>query len=277
METAGDLVRAPAMAPPRSAGLRLLALVGQVLPPALVLLGLAIFWEVAVVVRDISPIILPRPSAILMRLVTQPERFFIQNGLVTFAEAIAGFIAGSSVALVMAAIMARSRLIERALFPLAILLKATPIVVIAPLLVIWMGHGPMPKIVMAGLICYFPVLVNTIIGLRSVNPTTLEFFESVAASELEVFWRLRVPHAFPYVLSAFKTAVSLSVIGAVVAEWAGAVAGLGRLIFIQASMLDQVSVFAGIFVLALMGITLTASVNWLEKRLLFWHESSLVE
>jgi NitT/TauT family transport system permease protein len=121
------------------------------------------------------------------------------------------------------------------------------------------------------------VLVNTIIGLRSVNPTALEFMESVAASELEIFWRLRVPHAFPYVLSAFKTSVSLAVIGAVVAEWAGAVAGLGRLIFIQSSMLDQVSVFAGIFVLALMGIALTASVNWLEKRLLFWHESSLVE
>jgi NitT/TauT family transport system permease protein len=277
METATDLVRTPAAAAPRPASQRLRALASQVLPPAVVLIGLAVLWEVAVIVRDISPIILPRPSAIIARLVTQPHRFFIENGLITFGEAVAGFIAGSAVALVMAAIMGRSRLIERALFPLAILVKATPIVVIAPLLVVWMGYGPLPKVVMAGLICYFPVLVNTIIGLRSVNPTSLEFFESVAASEMEIFWRLRVPHSFPYVLSAFKTAVSLAVIGAVVAEWAGAGVGLGRLIFIQASRLDQTSVFAGIFVLALMGISLTATVNWLEKRLLFWHESSLVD
>jgi NitT/TauT family transport system permease protein len=111
------------------------------------------------------------------------------------------------------------------------------------------------------------------VGLRSVNPTSLEFLASVSASELEVFWRLRAPHALPYVLSAFKTSVSLAVIGAVVAEWAGAGEGLGRVVFTSAANLQQESVFAAVVVLAGMGILLTALVSWLEKRLLFWHES----
>jgi NitT/TauT family transport system permease protein len=246
-----------------------------VLPPVLFLLALTIAWEVIVDVRHISKIILPRPSAIFLRLYQEPAYFFIDNGLITLYEAVAGFVIGAVVAIILAAIMARSRLIERTLFPLAIVVKATPIVVIAPLLVIWMGYSPGPKVVMASLICFFPILVNTIIGLRSVNPTALEFFQSVAASETEIFLRLRVPHSLPYVLSSFKTAASLSVIGAVVAEWAGAGQGLGRVVFLKAANLDQVAVFAGVFVLSGMGVLLTVIVGWFEKRLLYWHESVL--
>lgn len=247
-----------------------------VLPPTILLVGLAVLWELIVIVRNISPIILPKPSAIALRLLQEPGYYFIDNGLLTFYEAIAGFFVGGVVAILLAAVLARSRLMERSIFPLVVLVKATPIVVIAPLLIIWMGYGPGPKVVMAALLCFFPILVNTIIGLRSVNPTALEFLESVSASEWEVFWRLRVPHALPYVLSAFKTSVSLAVIGAVVAEWAGAGQGLGRVVFMAAANLDEVSVFASVFVLAVMGILLTAVVTWLERRLLYWHESVIV-
>lgn len=247
-----------------------------VLPPTLLLVGLAVVWEVVVIVRDISPIILPKPSAIALRLIEDPKYYFIDNGLITFYEAIVGFLLGAVIAILLAAVLARSRLLERSVFPLVVLVKATPIVVIAPLLIIWMGYGQGPKIVMAALLCFFPILVNTIIGLRSVNPTALEFLESVSASEWEVFWRLRVPHALPYVLSAFKTSVSLAVIGAVVAEWAGAGQGLGRVVFMAAANLDEVSVFASVFVLAGMGILLTAIVTWLERRLLYWHESVIL-
>jgi ABC-type nitrate/sulfonate/bicarbonate transport system permease component len=247
-----------------------------VLPPAVFLLSLTLAWELIVEIQHISPIILPKPSAILMRLWEEPSYFFIENGLVTFYEAVTGFVGGAIVAIVLAAVMARSRLFERSVFPLVVLIKATPIVVIAPLLIIWMGYSATPKIVMAALLCFFPILVNTIIGLRSVNPTALEFMESVAASEWEIFSRLRVPHALPYVLSAFKTSVSLAVIGAVVAEWAGAGEGLGRVVFTQAANLDEVAVFASVFVLAGMGILLTAIVTWFEKRLLYWHESVIL-
>ena len=247
-----------------------------VVPPALVLFSFAAAWEAIVIARDIPKFVIPRPSAIVARLLEQPGYFFIEHGLVTFVEALAGFALGAITAIVLAAVMARSRLIERSFFPLALLIKATPIVVIAPLLVIWFGYSLTGKIIMAALICFFPILVNTIVGLRSVDPTSLEFLESVSASEWEVFTRLRAPHALPYVLAAFKVSISLAVIGAVVAEWAGASQGLGRVIILAGARFDQTTVFAGVLVLAIMGIGLTAVVSWLEKRLLYWHESVLV-
>ncbi|MCZ7573603.1 MAG: ABC transporter permease [Ardenticatenaceae bacterium] len=255
---------------------RLQATTGRSLLPVLLLLLLVILWEVIVKVRGISVIILPAPSVVFQRLLEEPGYFFIENGLITLYEAVAGFALGAAVAIALASVMVHSSLVERTAFPLAVLVKATPIVVIAPLLVIWFGYGPMPKIIMASLICFFPILVNTIVGLRSVDATSLEFFHSLAASKWEIFRQLRIPHSLPYVLASFKTAASLSVIGAVVAEWAGAGRGLGRVVFIKAANLDQAAVFAGVFVLAAMGILLTAIVGWLEKRLLYWHESVLV-
>jgi ABC-type nitrate/sulfonate/bicarbonate transport system permease component len=277
MEQATELVKTPALTGSRRwrSGARALAEV--VLPPVITFALLLGTWEVIVVVREVSPIILPRPSVILTRLVKDYEYFFLENGMVTFKEALLGFGLGALVALVAAAVMARFRWVERSFLPLVVLIKATPIVVIAPLLIVWWGYGEIPKVILAALLCFFPILVNTIIGLRSVSPTSLELFESLAASEWETFTRLRVPHALPYVISAFKTAVSLAVIGAVVAEWAGAGAGLGRVVFLKAAQLDQAAVFASVFVLAAMGISLTWLVNWLEKRLLFWHESAIVD
>jgi NitT/TauT family transport system permease protein len=276
MEQTTELIQAPVLTLSQRLRLQVRTVVEVVLPPVAFLLALGVAWEVIVVVRHISKIILPRPSAIFLRLYQERGYFFIENGLITFYEALTGFVIAAVVAIALAAVMARSRLFERMVFPLAIVVKATPIVVIAPLLVIWMGYSTGPKIVMAALLCFFPILVNTITGLRSVNPTALEFFQSLAASEGEIFVHLRTPHALPYVLAAFKTATSLSVIGAVVAEWAGAGQGLGRVVFLKAASLDQTAVLAGVFVLALMGILMTAAVNWLEKRLLYWHESVIV-
>jgi NitT/TauT family transport system permease protein len=276
MKQPAEPIQAPVITSPRRWRTQAQSLAKTVLPPAVFLLALTIAWEVIVDVRGISPIILPKPSAIFLRLYDEPEYFFISNGLVTFYEAVAGFVLGASLAIVLGAVMARSRLIEGTVFPLVVLIKATPIVVIAPLLIIWMGYSTPPKIVLAALLCFFPILVNTIIGLRSISSTSLEFFQSVAASEREIFLGLRAPHSLPYVLSAFKTSVSLAVIGAVVAEWAGAGEGLGRVVFTKAATLDQVAVFAAVFVLAGMGILLTAIVSWIERRLLFWHESAIL-
>lgn len=251
-------------------------LLETVVPPALLFLTIVVIWEVVVIVQNISPIILPKPSAVLMRLVQDPGYFFVENGLITFYEAVVGFLVGAVVGIFLAALLARSRVLERSVFPLVVLVKATPIVVVAPLLIIWMGYGAAPKIVMAALLCFFPILVNTIIGLRSVNLTALEFMESVSASEWEIFQFLRVPTALPYVLSGLKTSASLAVIGAVVAEWAGAGEGLGRVVFTSAANLDETAVFAAVFVLAGMGILLTVIIGWLEKRLLYWHESAIL-
>ncbi len=276
MEQATEFIQTPAISASRRMRMRLRTFAEVVLPPT-IFFGLVItFWQVYVTVKEIPTIIMPKPSEILARLLEDPHYFFIENGMVTFTEALSGFLIGSIAAIFLAVFLARSRALERSIFPLAVVIRATPLIVIAPLLIIWFGYSIYPKIIMAALLCFFPVLVNTIIGLRSVSPTSLEFFHSVAASEWEILIKLRAPHSLPYVLSAFKTAVTLSVIGAVVAEWSGAGEGLGRLIFWQAALLNQPSVFAAIVVLALMGVSLTLIVAWLEKILLFWHESSLV-
>lgn len=247
-----------------------------VLPPLVVITTILVLWEIYISVRHIPLYIFPPPSAIFKELLDRPEYFFVENGALTFSEAVAGFLLGATAAILIAAVMARSRFIERAFFPLALIVKATPLVVIAPLLIIWFGYGLTSKVIMAALLCFFPILVNTIVGLRSVNPNALEFFESVSASEWETFTKLRVPSSLPYVLAGFKISISLAVIGAIVAEWAGASVGLGRAILLSSNDFNQPAVFAGVLVLALMGIGLTAVVTWLEKRFLYWHESEIV-
>lgn len=273
MEYTPEVVEATELTQAQRARIKFGSLMEIVLPPLIFFVLLISAWEIYVTVREIPEIIMPRPSSILGRLFEDPGYFFIENGLLTFSEALLGFTVGAVAALLVAAVMARSVALERSIFPLAVIVKATPLIVIAPLLIIWFGYTIYPKVIMAALLCFFPILVNTIIGLRSVDPTSLEFFHSVAASEWEIMRRLRVPHSMPYVLSGFKTAVSLAVIGAVIAEWSGAGEGLGRVIYIQAAHLDQKSVFAGIVVLAIMGILLTGVVTLLERTLLFWHES----
>jgi NitT/TauT family transport system permease protein len=169
--------------------------------------------------------------------------------------------------------MAHSRLVERTLFPIAILIKVTPIVAIAPLLAIWFGFGLAPRIVIAALISFFPILVNTIIGLRSTNPDALAFLASIHASPLEVFLKLRLPSSLPYLFAALKVSMPLALIGAVVAEWFSADEGLGLVIFASNAQLDTPTLFAAVTVLAAMGVILNLALSLAERAVLFWHES----
>ena len=247
---------------------------GYLVPPALALALLAIAWELWIRVADTPVYILPAPSAILRRLFGDLG-YFASEGFVTLYEAMAGFGVGCAVALAAAILMAHSRFVEKSLFPLAILVKVTPIVAIAPLLVIWFGFGPVPKVFIAALLTFYPVLVNAVVGFRSVNPGALDFVRSLHASPWETFWLLRVPSSLPYLFAAFRIAVPLSVIGAVVAEWFSAEAGLGSVIIVAHYNLDMPTLFSAIITLAVIGIGLTVLTSAIERRLLFWHESSL--
>ena len=171
--------------------------------------------------------------------------------------------------------MAHSRVLERSLFPLAVLVKVTPIVAVAPLLVIWLGFGSLPIALIAALITFFPVLVNAMSGLRSVNPGALDFFHSLHASRKEIFFRLRVPSSLPYLFAAFRIAIPLSVIGAVVGEYFSANRGLGSVVIVAHNNLDMPTLFSAILSLAFIGISLTIATPYLERRVLFWHESSI--
>jgi NitT/TauT family transport system permease protein len=218
--------------------------------------------------------IVPLPSAVLAKTI---EAFPIlaPEALITLAEAIGGLLLASFVALAAAVLMTSARWAETVMFPLAVAVKVTPMVAIAPLLVLWLGFGPEPKVIVAALISFFPILSNGLTGFRSVNPRAYEFLRSLDASPREIFLYLRLPHALPQLFSAYKVATSLSIVGAVVAEWVGADRGLGHVIILASSNLDMTTLASAVLMLAAIGIGLYLLVDRLERRLLFWHESVL--
>ncbi len=254
---------------------RALVAAGRDLLPPLVALSLAAaVWEAWVRLRDVPDYLVPAPSAIAARLAEDPT-FFVRQGSITLYGALAGFGLGAAIAIALAVLMAHSRFLERSLFPLAIMVKVTPIIAIAPLLAIWFGFGLMPKLFITALIVFFPVMVNAVVGFRSVNPWALELLHSLAASPWEVFLKLRLPSSLPYLFAAFKVSIPLSVIGAVVAEWFSGQDGLGRVIQVSNSNLDMPTAFGAIVSLAVMGIGLYLITSFLERRLLSWHESTI--
>jgi NitT/TauT family transport system permease protein len=244
-----------------------------VLPAALGIAVALSAWEAWVKLRHVKPYLVPAPTSVAQRLYEDPT-LFVGEGLKTLEGAMLGFALGALVAVALATLMAQSRLLERALFPLAILVKVTPIVAIAPLLTIWFGFGLMPKVFIAALIVFFPIMVNALVGFRSVNPNALALLESLAASRSEVFLRLRLPSSLPYLFAAFRVSIPLSVIGAVVAEWFSGDRGLGRIIYVANNNLDMATAFAGVFMLAILGVGLFLVTSAIERRVLFWHEST---
>lgn len=243
-----------------------------VLPPAVAFAIVIAFWEAYVAWRDVSILVVPAPSDIWTRFWDEPGTYW-REGWWTFYEASLGLLAGSSVAILLAVVMAHSRLLERALFPLAIVVKVTPLVAIAPVLIIAIGFGTTPKIILAAILCFFPMLVNAMTGFRDVNPGSLDFMRSLNASPWSVFWKLRVPSATPYLLSALRITFPLALIGAVVAEWFTGNRGLGYVVYTAWLNLRTPSLFAAIAVLAMIGIAINIGLSLLERRLLFWHES----
>ena len=250
-----------------------MAWLGYVLPPFVALAVVGVIWEAWTRFADVPTYLVPAPSVVADRLVGDIG-FFVGEGMVTLAEALAGFALGTAVALVGAALMTHSRFIERSLLPLAILVKVTPVVAVAPLFIIWFGFGPIPKVLIVSLITFFPVLVNGVTGFRSVDGGAMDFMRSIRASRREVFLKLRAPSAMPYLFSAFRVSIPLSVIGAVIGEWFSANRGLGSVIVVAHANLDMPTLFSAIFTLSVMGIGLTILLSVVEKRALFWHESS---
>ena len=247
---------------------------GYLVPPAVALVVVGVAWELWTRLGDVPEYIVPAPSVILERLFGDIP-FFANHGATTLWEAMAGFGLGFAVAFAGATLMAHSRLMERSLFPLAVLVKVTPIVAVAPLFVIWFGFGWSPRVLIAALISFFPVLVNAMTGLRSVNPGALDFFQSLHASRREIFLKLRVPSSLPYLFAAFRISIPLSVIGAVVAEWFSGDTGLGSVTIVAYHNLDMPTMFSAILSLAFIGISLTLITSYVERRVLFWHESSI--
>lgn len=241
-------------------------------PPTVALILLVIAWEFWVREREIAEYLVPRPSAVFDALRDDPGRY-ITAARESLTAALAGLVVASLGAFALAVLMAHSRLLERALYPPALMLKLTPIVAVYPLFAIWFGFGVGPKIAIAALITFFPMLVNALIGLRAVDPAALDFMHALDASRWRVLWSLRLPSSLPYVFAALRISVPLSLIGAVVAEFLSGSSGMGQLILIANGDFDTPALFGAIVVLATLGIVLTGIVAYIERRVLFWHES----
>ncbi|KTS11944.1 ABC transporter permease [Microbacterium testaceum] len=270
------LVDAPAT---RSSALsrRLRTILGPLHPfvwlPLLVTLAvLGVVWER---VAEAMPYLLP-PLAEVGETLVDDAGYYVANAAITLGEALAGLGIGFAAAFVVAVLVSELPVVRRAILPLAVVLNVTPIVAIAPALVVAFGFGPLPKIVIAALICFFPILINTATGLRSVPSPVMQVYRTINASRVEILVHLRVPSALPYVFAALRIVFPLSIIGAVVAELSasGAMGGLGTVISVASSMNQLAVVYASILVLAILGILLLGIVVLIERRALRWHAAS---
>jgi NitT/TauT family transport system permease protein len=189
---------------------------------------------------------------------------------VTSYEAVAGFLLAVAFAFVCGTLIAEVPVLRRVIMPYLVAVNAAPKIAFAPLLVVWFGFGSGSKIVMAALIAFFPVLVNTVAGLAGADPAKLKLMRSLAASSWTTFRKVKLPDSLPVIFAGLKTAIVFAVVGAVVGEFVGADAGLGHLIKQTDYQLDVALTFAIIVLLSLVGIILFYAVEWLERWVLFW-------
>jgi NitT/TauT family transport system permease protein len=245
-------------------------------PVLIPLATLAVFlglWQIGIPLFQVNPIILPQPTAIAQAAAANWQRLLTET-CVTMYESVAGFLIGCGIAYLLAIAFVHSKLIQEALYPYAIALKSTPLIAIAPLLVLWFGNGLSSKIVMAALVAFFPVLVNSVTGLGAVEPEALDLMRSLSASPLQILLKVRIPNSLPYLMASLKIASSLAVVGAVIGEFTGATRGIGFLINTSSYYLNTALMFAGVLIISLAGIVFFGLVAYVEKRLVFWTEQS---
>ncbi len=242
----------------------------RIVPPILVFSGLVVAWQLAVDLLQIPQYLIPSPYRIYLVLVTQdPSRLFYHIS-VTLEEILIGFAIGSILGILIGAAIAYSPLVERTVYPVAVAVKVTPIIAIAPLLVVWFGPHVLSKVVIVAMISFFFPVVNTALGLRSVDSTLIDLMKSISATEWQVFVKVKFPSALPYIFSALKVAITAAVIGAVVGEYVGSVSGLGYMILLAASYVDTPLMFSLIITLSILGVLLFAAVAGIEKMVIPW-------
>jgi putative hydroxymethylpyrimidine transport system permease protein len=245
------------------------------LAPGLVLLGLLGAWEAAArwdVLADalsIKPFLVPAPSEVAEALWKDRE-LLAENGWVTLQEILLGFLCALGVGIAFAVLLHLSPTLRRAFYPLIVASQTVPIVVVAPILVIWFGFGIGPKLAIIALICFFPITVNTLDGLRSVDPDAVKMMRTLDAGRVQIFRHLEAPTALPYAFSGAKVAVAVAVIGAVFGEWSGSSEGLGFLIQTENRGLETARIFAAVVVLSAIAISLFALLALLERRFVRW-------
>jgi len=230
-------------------------------------------WKGLTSLFHIPSFLLPPPEDVFFEYIS-----LLMNGLllkhtyVTLCETITGFLAGAAIGMLLGYPLAKSRKLERILSPYIVAAQTAPKIALAPLIVIWLGFGLSSKFFLVALIVFFPIFVNMITGMRSVDMNLLELMKSTGASKFDIFKKIEMPSSLPMLFAGFKTGITLAVIGAVVGEFVGANAGLGYLTIYAAGLMDTTQVFVAILQLTVLGIVLYALVSFIGKKLMPWHE-----
>ena len=244
-------------------------------PPFLVLVGLIAAWQLLASIGamadalSLEEYLVPSPSEIAESL-WQNRTLLAENAWVTLGEIVLGLLLAVAAGVSLAVLLDLSEPMRRALYPLIVGSQTIPVIVIAPILVVWFGYGVEPKLVLVALICFFPIAVNTADGLRSVDPEARKMMRTLDASRLQILRRVEAPTALPYFFSGMRIAAAIAPIGAVFGEWVGSDSGLGHLILQDNAQLETARMFAAAAVLAVIAVSLFAVLSIAERRVVDW-------
>jgi NitT/TauT family transport system permease protein len=240
--------------------------------PVILIALLIVLWQLAIVVFRIPPYLIPAPLAVVKQLVKQWPELIQQASFTTYAT-LGGFALSIAFGIPMALLIAYSRTVESFVYPLLVFSQSVPKVAIAPLFVVWFGFGIIPKVIAAFMLGFFPIVVSTVVGFKSVDRDMIDLARSMKASKLQIFRRISLPQALPSVFAGLKVSVTLAVVGAVVGEFVGSNSGIGYVLQIANGNFDLPLMFAALTILSLIGVLLFAAVDLVERFMIPWHAS----
>ena len=244
---------------------------GEIALSVFVFVGCVALWWGYIRYTSLSPLVLPTPYEVLLSLIDNTRSgYLLENCWVTLSEILLGFALGSALGIALGTVAAINPLIRNVLSPYIVASQAMPKLAMAPIMVIWLGFGIAPKVVVAALICFFPLFENTVVGLTSVDSEEAELFRSLSANAWQTFVKLRIPHALPIMFTGLRVAITLAVVGAVVGEYVGANRGLGALIIVAQGAFDTPLMFALFVYLTIIGIVLYKVMEYLERTFFAW-------
>lgn len=258
--------------PGRDGGSRYRRIARNSLSPIATALALLLLWEAAIRGFDVPGFVLPPPSGILAEFWTA-RADILRHSIATLSAVVLGFLLATLLALPLAFAIVLWRSFERAVYPILVASQTVPKIAIIPLLVVWFGFGQVPKLILALLISFFPIVIDTTVGLRSVPSAAVDLIRSMGGSRWDVFRYVRIPTSLPYAFSGLKIGITLAVVGAVVGEFVGSTEGLGVMIVRASGVLNTRLVFAGIIALSVLGIALFYVVVGFERLFVSWHAS----
>lgn len=238
-------------------------------PPTALIAAILVIWQAAVIWGNIPDWLLPTPSAIVLEAIAVWPRL-MDHALSTIQLTVFGFVGGAAAGFVLAALLHLIPGTRTAVYPLLVLSQNVPVVAIGPLLTIWLGYGVLPKLILVWLVCFFPISVAMLSGLKDTDAVLLNYMKMIGASKWQLFWRLELPNAMTHLFSGLKITASYSVLSAVVAEWIGAQKGLGHFMLLSSKGYEPERVFAAVFLIVALSLTLFGIVSLAERMIIRW-------